>query len=172
MNIARQLMKMQDEAFDRQGLNHAPDSALLLQITRKLAEAIAAAPDLLTAITPADLEELTAHNYHTARQAAEKALKNNGMKHRKITIDLYITGGKTAMPDDVAGVSGGSGSGLDVYAMMINGAKSEERQAAAFLHECLHIWHKDHVTDNATKTEAERRQEAKILLRLLQIMSE
>ena len=167
MNIARQLMKMQDEAFDRQGLDHAPSGKILLQITRNMAEAIAAAPALLAAITPADLEELTAHNYHTARQAAEKALEGAGMQHRKIVIDVYITDSKNPMPADVAGASGSGRH--DVYTVMINGTKSEDRQAAAFLHECLHIWHKDHATDNATKTEAERRQEAK---RLLQIMAE
>ena len=160
-------MKMQDEAFDRCGLDHAPNSIALLQITRKLAEAIAAAPDLLAAITPADLEELTANNYHTARRAAEKTLKGEGMKHRKIVIDLYITDDKDPMPADVAGASGSGRP--DVYTVMINGTKSEERQAAAFLHECLHIWHKDHAGENATKAEAERRQEAK---RLLQIMAE
>ena len=34
--------------------------------------------------------------------------------------------------------------GKDNYLMLINGSQSEGQQIASFLHECLHIWRRDH----------------------------
>ena len=56
--------------------------------------------------------------------------------------------------------------GNDNYLMLINGAKSERRQIASFLHECLHIWRRDlDQNDSVTMTEKE---EHEVLRRILE----
>lgn len=75
MSTAETLMQLQDALFYRYKLESAPAGEMLQEITRELSGAILEAPGLLEAITPADLDALTMHNYHTARRAAEKALQ-------------------------------------------------------------------------------------------------
>lgn len=77
MNTAETLMQLQDALFYRYKLDSAPAGEMLQKITRELSGAILEAPGLLEAITPADLDQLTANNYHTARRAAEMALKQS-----------------------------------------------------------------------------------------------
>lgn len=77
MNRAETLMQLQDALFYRYKLDSAPAGEMLQKITRELSGAILEAPGLLEAITPADLDQLTANNYHTARRAAEMALKQS-----------------------------------------------------------------------------------------------
>ena len=73
MNAAKELMKIQDELFDKYGLQSAPGnpSALVIELRDQIT------PELLQLITLADLNQLTANNYHTARRAAEMALKHS-----------------------------------------------------------------------------------------------
>ena len=57
----------------------------------------------------------------------------------------------------------------DQYIILINANDTEQRQAATFLHECLHIWHRDHATPaRVDQLEGERHAEIKELLRVLQ----
>ena len=54
------------------------------------------------------------------------------------------------------------------YQILINQHDSRQRQAACFLHECLHIWHNDfESTKSAGQIEAERHAEMVELLELL-----
>lgn len=86
------------------------------------------------------------------------------MKNRKIIIELAtepmagnIHGGITGDP------------ATDQYIILINSNDTEQRQAATFLHECLHIWHRDHATSAPVdQIERERHAEIKELLRVLQ----
>ena len=73
MNTAKELMKLQDAIFDKYGLQSAPGSSwLIIELRNQIT------PELLQAITPADLDQLTANNYHTARRAAETRLQEAG----------------------------------------------------------------------------------------------
>lgn len=59
--------------------------------------------------------------------------------------------------------------GNDNYLMLINGAKSERRQIVSFLHECLHIWRRDHErTDPVTVIEQEIHEELREILKEMQ----
>ncbi len=64
------LEALENDAYERQGLNSRPTGAAyasaVLDIARDAVERGA-----FKKITPADLEELTADNYHAARKAAE-----------------------------------------------------------------------------------------------------
>ena len=88
------------------------------------------------------------------------------MIDRAIHIDLFITDDEDGFPEEVAGACGMCGD--DRFKVMVNGTKSKEEQAAAFLHECLHIWHCDHVSGlSADRIEAMRRAELKKLLKIM-----
>ena len=68
------------------------------------------------------------------------------------------------LPEDVNGMSAAEG---DRVTMAINEDLPEELQAAAFLHECLHIWHSDHSSSRAVKEiERERREELRKITQL------
>ena len=55
--------------------------------------------------------------------------------------------------------------GDDNYTMLINGDKDERDQVLSFLHECLHIWHRDHDRrDPVDVIEKERHEELRELL--------
>ena len=74
MTAVQRLMDINNEIRQRHGYHCRPkkesDYNILLY---EIAERIAGEPGLLEAITPADLDQLTTENYHTAREAAEKA---------------------------------------------------------------------------------------------------
>ena len=59
--------------------------------------------------------------------------------HRTLKIELHTIDG---LPNNIKGAC--SQTGQDEYIIVINSRNSQDEQAAAFLHECLHIWHKDH----------------------------
>ena len=81
---------------------------------------------------------------------------------RDITIRLV----KHKMPDQAGGVI--VQEGKESYLIIINDQKSEQEQAAAFLHECLHIWHNDFSTNtNALEVEELRHRELAGLADLL-----
>lgn len=78
-------------------------------------------------------------------------------------INLIIT-----TEDLPEGVHGAAFQDKDGYMILINGAEPKPNQAAAFLHECLHIWHDDHNDTRAADTiEAERHEELRKLLEIL-----
>ena len=55
--------------------------------------------------------------------------------------------------------------GTDNYIMLINGRDDERAQLRSFLHECLHIWHRDHDSSEDVQTiEKERHKELEKLL--------
>ena len=81
---------------------------------------------------------------------------------RKLTLTITAE----ELPASVYGVSVPNKDG---YTILINGTKPGPEQAAAFLHECLHIWHNDHNdTRTADTIEAERHEELQQILGLLQ----
>ena len=72
------------------------------------------------------------------------------------------------LPDSVGGCILKQ-DGDDNYMMMINSEKSERAQVIAFLHDCLHIWHRDHDRrDPVDVIEKERHDELLELLELAQ----
>ena len=84
---------------------------------------------------------------------------------RTIKIQLVTT---DEMPESVKGVCGGDdGSG---YLVVLNGSKTPDEQALAFLHECLHIYHGDSSKregKTADQLEKERNAELKRLANLI-----
>ena len=86
------------------------------------------------------------------------------MEERNISIRLIRSG---RIPGSVDGCVLKL-DGDDNYMMMINSEKSERAQVIAFLHDCLHIWHRDHYRgDPVDVIEKERHDE---LLELLDAM--
>ena len=65
------LERLENVTFDDFGYDHKPAGAIWLKMVLNIAERITDTPDLLDAITSADLDQLTEDNYHTARHAAE-----------------------------------------------------------------------------------------------------
>ena len=60
-------------------------------------------------------------------------------------------------------------AGDDNYLMLINGSDSDHDQIVSFLHECLHIWHRDHDREVlVTELERERHDELEELLKEMQ----
>lgn len=86
---------------------------------------------------------------------------------RDIRIDLrtaalpHSFNGATVYDETAAGAG-------DEYLVMLNDTKDTKRQAAAFLHEALHIYHEDFkATRPVAEIEAERRAELRELLEIL-----
>ena len=75
MENATMIMFIDNDVWQKYGVTSRPEGATRQKIIDETAEAIAATPGLLEAITAADLAALTEHNYHTAREAAELAIK-------------------------------------------------------------------------------------------------
>ena len=70
------------------------------------------------------------------------------------------------LPETVNGAC--TQTGENKFLVTINGIKTDQRQAAAFLHECLHIWHDDFSAGGSIdKIEAHRHREIIDLLQLL-----
>lgn len=83
---------------------------------------------------------------------------------RSVSIDIIYGD----IPDTVSGAVTSQDSSR--YTILLNSNKSEEEQAAAFLHECLHIYHGDLSSNrSADDIEAERHKE---LISLLTILKE
>lgn len=81
--------------------------------------------------------------------------------------DIHIKFGRTAMPDTIGGVTRARGA-LDDFAVLINSTLDDKHQAKAFLHEMLHVYHRDAWSDlDREAIEAERRAELRELLQLL-----
>lgn len=74
---------------------------------------------------------------------------------------------KRPLPNSIHGAAAKEGDG---YTVLINDQDDQDRQTLAFLHEMLHIWHKDHDREGAdvSALEAERREELKRLLEMCQ----
>lgn len=68
------LERLENESYSHFEVDSKPQGKKWLLIVLDLARRIVEAPGLLEAITPEDLEQLTADNYHTARHAAETVL--------------------------------------------------------------------------------------------------
>lgn len=76
MDTIHRLMDINNEAWRRHGYHCRPKNErdytmLLYEIAENFFR-----KKLLNAITPADLDALTDHNYHTAREASEKAIED------------------------------------------------------------------------------------------------
>lgn len=56
------------------------------------------------------------------------------------------------LPDEIHGASLPTNGGVLI---MVNHKDSEDRQAAAFLHEMLHVWRRDHAKTGANVHEIE-----------------
>lgn len=79
---------------------------------------------------------------------------------REITLKIITA----KLPEGANGISAADG---DRVTLAINEDLPAELQAAAFLHECLHIWHSDHSSGRAVKEiERERREELRKITRL------
>lgn len=80
---------------------------------------------------------------------------------RNINIRLVTT---EELPLQIKGICGTADKD-DSYIMALNGNYGEHRQLLTFLHECLHIWHKDFTSGRgAQEIEAERHRELVELL--------
>jgi hypothetical protein len=66
------------------------------------------------------------------------------------------------LPDAVDGVSALKGE--DRYLVLVNSGKSDPEKVAAFLHECLHIYHEDHTGESVQEIETERHAELQQIL--------
>ena len=72
------------------------------------------------------------------------------------------------LPDSVGGYILKQ-DGDDNFTMLINGNKDERDQILSFLHDCLHIWHRDHDRrDPVGVIEKERHDELQELLDAMQ----
>lgn len=79
---------------------------------------------------------------------------------------LTVTIHDAEMPDSINGLL--LSKEPDCYSIMINSKKNPSEQAAAFLHECLHIYHKDTESDRSPDSiEKERNKEIISLLEIL-----
>ena len=72
------------------------------------------------------------------------------MQERNIKLRIITA----PLPSEIHGASG-TGDGQQ-FTVLINEADDPERQAQAFLHEMLHIWHGDHSRPGAEVNETER----------------
>lgn len=88
------------------------------------------------------------------------------MTQRTITLQVVTED----MPEGVHGMSlpKNSKKDTDTYIVYINEDDTEDEQTIAFLHECLHVWHRDHYRAgaNVSELEYERHEELKRLLQL------
>lgn len=80
---------------------------------------------------------------------------------RKLTILLE----NMDMPEDIQGATSKKN---DTFYMLINAKASKEEQAAAFLHEMLHIYRRDFESDQSVdEIEIEVRKELKVIKQYL-----
>ena len=70
------------------------------------------------------------------------------------------------LPEGIEGIT--SPDGHDNYTIMINADLSDNKQAEAFLHECLHIWNRDF---ERTETESVGQIEARTHRQIEQFLS-
>lgn len=75
---AAALERLEDDIYNDYGVNSKPAGGLWLYMVLDMARRILDEGGLLEAITPEDLDTLTAGNFHTARHAAEVLLQ---LKH-------------------------------------------------------------------------------------------
>ncbi len=81
--------------------------------------------------------------------------------------DIHIKFGKTEMPQTIGGVTRARDT-MDDYSVLLNSALDSVHQTKAFLHEMLHIYHKDSWSDrDRDEIEAERRAELRAILELI-----
>lgn len=151
----------------RPGLDlSASDLYQLLEIYKENGEDLSAAYYALTTAYCAGLA-IAARNYPLQ---AKKKKQRDYKPAREITLRVITEAGT---PDTIRGAYWPESpeDPEERYTILINPNMTEEIQAEAFLHECLHIWHKDHQeeTKDADQIETERHAEAQ---RILQSMAE
>ena len=81
------------------------------------------------------------------------------MNERRITLRVIES---REMPARISGISAPENPSCpesDDYLIVLNEKLNEEEKASAFVHELLHIWHRDHFADNVQRIEAERHAE-------------
>lgn len=81
------------------------------------------------------------------------------MQERTITLRLITT----PLPPGAHGMSAKDKGGDDNYIVLLNEDDDPDAQQEAFIHELLHIWHKDHDRQGADvqQLEAERHAETR-----------
>lgn len=81
---------------------------------------------------------------------------------------ITITTKAEALPQTINGVLQQTGN--DNYIIYLNSTKTDDERAAAFLHECLHIYHNDFDSNNAAGNIEQARHSE--LLHILQILKQ
>lgn len=71
-------------------------------------------------------------------------------------MEIVLHIGKEKLPQGIHGISSAEGHH---YTILIDSNQRQEEQAAAFLHEMLHIWHGDHESNKSTAEIEEERHE-------------
>ena len=74
MDTVKKIMDIENRIYDAYGVTSRPDLNTWERMIKDIAQEIIKTPGLLESITPADLDALTDHNYHTARRGAEYAI--------------------------------------------------------------------------------------------------
>ena len=69
------------------------------------------------------------------------------MKHRKIVIELY----EAELPASIHGCCSLLEDGS--FMIVVNASDSAERREESFLHECLHIYRRDHEKESVAEIE-------------------
>ena len=86
-------------------------------------------------------------------------------RQRNISIRLVTN---EDLPENVSGCCAKL-PGEDNYLMALNAQSGEEQQLLSYLHECLHIWHRDHDREGSVEQiEKDRHEELAQLLKLAQ----
>ncbi len=80
--------------------------------------------------------------------------------------DINITMGRAKLPEAIRGVSTLKG---DKYIVVLNENMTPAEKVATFLHECLHIYHRDHNNSVWTVDEIEARRHRE-LIEILEIL--
>lgn len=68
------IMGINNRVYDAYNATSRPNDETWERMIKDIAQEIIKTPGLLESITPADLDALTDHNYHTARRGAEYAI--------------------------------------------------------------------------------------------------
>lgn len=74
MDAVKMIMDINNRVYDAYNATSRPNDETWESMIKDIAQGITATPGLLESITPADLDRLTDHNYHTARRGAEYAI--------------------------------------------------------------------------------------------------
>lgn len=115
MDAVNMIMQINDEIHADRGLSCRPDDDTWKEVVEEIAAAISDRPELAGAITPEVLDSLTDHNYHTARKAAEMAIRepwkvffdaDTGEEYVSYTMRGTFAGEEDATKELIAGERG------------------------------------------------------------------